>query len=166
MWSSQQRSLLTMRRGLVATRSLAPQVQPFFLVNAVSSFVIVTPAFTPQQDVNAREAIAHARLGDLLHPLPHRPIVARLVQVTIDRAMQKYRRTRASLRDPILRQQHSCQLPALAGLQSFFLSTSCSICLSSVRSATIRFNCAFSSSSWRKRRNSTGPNPLYFFFHA
>jgi hypothetical protein len=29
MWSSQQRSLLTMRRSLVATRSLTPQIQPF-----------------------------------------------------------------------------------------------------------------------------------------
>src|SRR5688500_18092902 len=114
--------------------------------------------------MNAREAIAHARLGNLFHPLPHRPIVAWLVQVTIDRALQKYGRTGAPLRDPILRQQHSRQLPALAGLQSFFLSTSCSICLSSVRSATIRFNWAFSSSSCRKRRNSTGPSPLYFFF--
>src|SRR5690349_2741780 len=103
MWSSQQRSLLTVCRGLVAPRSLTPQIQPFFLVNAVSSFVIVAPAFAPQQDMNAREAIANARLGDLFHPLPHRPIVARLVQVTIDRAVQKYRRTRTSLRDPILR---------------------------------------------------------------
>src|SRR5688572_32731604 len=120
MWASQQRSLLTMRRGLVATRSLTPQIQPFLLVNAVSALVIVTPAFAPQQDVDAVEAIAHARLGDLLHALPHRPIVARLVQVTIDRAMQKYSRASAPLRDPILRQQHSCQLPALSGLQSFF----------------------------------------------
>src|SRR6185436_1778270 len=109
MWSSQQRSLLTMRRGLVAARSLTPQIQPFFLVNAVSAFVIVAPAFALQQDMNAREAIAHARLGDLFHPLPHRPIVAWLVHIAIDRALQKYSRASAPLRDPILRQQHSRQ---------------------------------------------------------
>src|SRR5690242_8865303 len=114
--------------------------------------------------MNAREAVAHPRLGNLFHPLPHRPIVAWLVQVTIDRALQKYSRASAPLRDPILRQQHTRQLPPLAGLQSFFLSTSCSICLSSVRSATIRFNCAFSSSSCRNRRSSTGFRPPYFFF--
>src|SRR5689334_20792513 len=122
------------------------------------------PAFAPQQDVDAVEAITHPRLRDLFHALSHRAIVARPTQVAIDRALQKYGRASAPLRDPILRQQHSCQLPALAGLQSFFLSTSCSICLSSVRSATIRFNWAFSSSSCRKRRNSTGLNPPYFFF--
>src|SRR5262249_36552318 len=132
--------------------------------NAVSAFVIVTPAFAPQQDVDARKTVAHPRLGDLFHPLSHRPIVTRLVHITIDAAMQKYGRTGTPLRDPILRQQHHCQLPASAGLQSFFLSTSCSICLSSVRSATIRFNCEFSSSNWRSRRSSTGPSPLYFFF--
>src|ERR1044072_6109899 len=105
MWSSQQRTLLTMRCGLVATWSLTPQIQPFFLVNPVSALVIVTPAFAPQQDMDAREAIAHARLGDLLHPLSPRPIVARRVQVTIDRPLQKYGGTGAPLRDPILRQQ-------------------------------------------------------------
>jgi hypothetical protein len=46
-------------------------------------------AFAPRQNVDAVEAIAHACLGDLLQALPHRTI-ARLVQVTIDRAMQKY----------------------------------------------------------------------------
>src|SRR6185503_1095301 len=139
-------------------------IQPFFLVNAVSSLVIVTPAFTPQQDVDAVEAVAYPRLGDLFDALPHRAIVARLVQVTIDRAMQKDLRTGAPLRDAILRQQQARELPALPHLQSFFFNTSCSICLSSVRSATIRFNCAFSSSNCRKRRSSTGPNPPYFFF--
>src|SRR5215213_576382 len=122
MWSSQQRSLLTMRRGLVATRPLSSQIQPFFLVNAVSSLVIVTPAFAPQQDMNARKAVAHARFGDLFQALPHRAIVARLVQVAIDRAVQKYGRTSAPLRDAILRQQHTHQLPALPHLQSFFLT--------------------------------------------
>src|SRR5688500_10431697 len=34
-----------MRRGLVAARSLSPQIQPFFLINAVSTLVIVAPTF-------------------------------------------------------------------------------------------------------------------------
>jgi hypothetical protein len=113
--------------------------------------------------VDAVEAVAYPRLRNLFHALSHRAIVARLVQVTIDRAMQKYGGARASLRNAILGQQQTHELPGLPHLQSFF-NTSCSICLSSVRSATIRFNCAFSSSNWRKRRNSTGPSPLYFFF--
>jgi hypothetical protein len=49
-------------------------------------------------------------------------------------------------------------------LQYFFFKTSCSICLSRLRSATSCLRCLFSSSSWRKRRSSLVPMPPYFFF--
>jgi len=48
MWSSQQRTLLTMRRGLVAMRSLTPQNSALLSCNEVSALVIVAPAFAPQ----------------------------------------------------------------------------------------------------------------------
>src|ERR1051325_6369344 len=122
MWSSQQRTLLTMRCGLVATRSLTPQIQPFFLVNAVSALVIVTPAFAPQQDLYTWETVTHARLSDLFEALPHGAIVTRMTYVAIDRALQKYSGAGTPLRNAILRQQHARQLPALPHLQSFFLT--------------------------------------------
>jgi hypothetical protein len=50
--------------------------------------------------------------------------------------------------------------------QSFRRTMSCSISLSSDRSATIRFSRAFSSSSCFNRRISDGIRPAYFFFHA
>src|SRR3954451_20101968 len=49
-------------------------------------------------------------------------------------------------------------------LQSFFDSTSCSMVLSRLKSATRRFNLTFSSSSCFKRLSSDGPSPPYFFF--
>ena len=47
---------------------------------------------------------------------------------------------------------------------NFFFNTSWSICLSRLRSATSCLRCLISSSSWRRRRSSLVPMPLYFFF--
>src|SRR5262249_37106983 len=51
------------------------------------------------------------------------------------------------------------QFPARRGLQAFFESTSCKMCLSSVRSATSVFSFRFSSRCWRSSRNSFRPSP-------
>lgn len=58
------------------------------------------------------------------------------------------------------------QLTPLDSLQRFFRMTSCRICLSNVRSATIRFNRAFSSSSIFRRLSSVTPRSPNFFFHV
>jgi hypothetical protein len=99
-------------------------MQPFFLVNPVSSFVIVRPALTPQQDLNPLEAVPNARLGYLSKALPYRSIVAAMLAVTLDGARQQHRRTGFPFRDPILRQQHARQLAPLPAPQSFFFKTS------------------------------------------
>ena len=54
------------------------------------------------------------------------------------------------------------QFPLLRGPQSFRRITSCSISLSRLRSATIRFKRLFSSSSCFKHRNSDGIKPVHF----
>src|SRR6476646_6429521 len=56
------------------------------------------------------------------------------------------------------------QLPPARGLQGFFRSTSCNMCLSRVRSATNPFNRRFSSSSCLSRLSSLTPIPAYLFF--
>jgi len=58
------------------------------------------------------------------------------------------------------------QLSAMGGPQTFFRRASDSMCLSSERSATSRFNRLFSSSSGRSRRSSLTPTWAYFFFQA
>ena len=49
---------------------------------------------------------------------------------------------------------------------SFFRTISCSIWRSSERSATKRFNLAFSSRSCRSSRSSLRPSPAYLRFHT
>src|SRR6476646_5504925 len=56
------------------------------------------------------------------------------------------------------------QLPPARGLQGFFRSTSCNMCLSRVRSATNPFNRRFSSSSCLSHLSSLTPIPAYPFF--
>ena len=65
--------------------------------------MIVTPALTPQQNLNTRKAVAHARLRDLLDALPHGAISAGPALVAIDRALQKYGGAGTPLRHAILR---------------------------------------------------------------
>src|SRR5258705_8604340 len=56
------------------------------------------------------------------------------------------------------------QHPFLSRPQNFFLTTSCRMCLSKVRSATSCFSFRFSSSKSRNRRSSLTPIPPYFRF--
>ncbi len=58
------------------------------------------------------------------------------------------------------------QFPAAGGPQTFFRSASVSMCLSSDRSATSRFNRLFSSSTCRSLRSLLMPRWAYFFFQA
>lgn len=67
----------------------APSIQLFSLVNPVSALVTITPAFPPQQDVDAVKPIA-CGVGNLFHALPQSAIAARIVQVTMDQPMRKY----------------------------------------------------------------------------
>jgi hypothetical protein len=51
---------------------------PFFAVNPLNTLVIVAPAFRPQQDLKAGEAVPQPRPGDAFNALPHGAIVARM----------------------------------------------------------------------------------------
>jgi hypothetical protein len=77
--------LLAVRCCLVPARSLAPQIQAFLLVNPIGSLVIVPPAFTPQQDMNACETVPDARFGDLFNARSDRPIITRTLQFEINK---------------------------------------------------------------------------------
>ena len=51
---------------LVAPRPLVPQGQALGPVEPINAFVIVFPAFPPQQHVHPSIAVMHARRSDLL----------------------------------------------------------------------------------------------------
>jgi hypothetical protein len=156
---------LAMRRCLVPARSLGSQIQAFRLVNSIGALVIVSPAFTPQEHVNARKTVSDPGLGDLFDALADGSVVARTLQFVINkRAGNVANGTRASSRNAVFVDQLFDELPPLLRPQSFFFNTSCSICLSNVRSATTCFNRAFSSSSCRKRLSSAVPSLENFRF--
>jgi hypothetical protein len=155
---------LTYPCGLVALGALVPQRQTFGPVQAIDAFVIVFPAFPLQHHVHPAVAVMDARGCNLFDARKKRRRVAGNRAVPVQRA--RHVEQRASLG-----QAHAVAVTqlvnqrALAGrLQSFFDSTSCSIALSRLRSATSRLSFAFSSSSCRIRRSSEGPTPPYFFF--
>lgn len=139
--------------------SPAPQVESFFFVYPVRLLVIDLPAFTPQQRVNAPHAEPDAGLGDLLNAFSHGAIVAWMRFVVIAGRRQKHGADCTTHTYTVARTKILGQLALLSRLQSFFLMTSWSMCLSRLRSATICFSRRFSASSCFRRRNSDTPSP-------
>jgi hypothetical protein len=100
----------------IPARSLSAQVQSFFAIDAPDSFVIVMPAFTPQQNVNARHAVTNASGGgDFFNPLSDGSIIPSVCFVIDQRASQQTQSTGSFDRDAIFVNQPFDQLPALFG---------------------------------------------------
>src|SRR5579871_3645917 len=122
------------------------------------------PAFPSQENVHAPIAVAHACLADIPDPQFQfgLPGATGLVMVC-GRVTQKDAAGSPDRHAPLA--AHLINELALTGRpQSFRRSASCSIALSSARSATTFFSFAFSSSSCFSRRISSGNSPSYFFF--
>jgi hypothetical protein len=135
VWCRQDRPLLSVYCRLVAPWSFASQLQAFFPINTVDSLVMVLLAFPPQQYLNTRESIPHSRHGDLLHPLPHGPVVAAVYRVTKHGARQQDHGTGAALRYVVVGYQAAGQLLSCRALSAFF-NTSWSLCLFCNQSAS------------------------------
>src|SRR5690606_17237177 len=119
------------------------------------------PALPPQQDMHAPVAEAHAGLANLLDPLFQSGLTGTARLVPIRLRVKPDRRTGSADRYGPFGTQRVDQRSLPARPQSFRLMTSCSISLSSVRSATIFFSRAFSCSSSRSRFISDGIMPEY-----
>jgi hypothetical protein len=164
------RSLRRPFRGRIAT-SLLPAASAFCSAIAgpspdiagrpVSDSPPSPPSATPQQHVNAPIAIAHPRFRDLLDPLPKLCLLGSPTTVVIGRSL--YWQGAASSTNVHLpfRPYVVDHRPLPGRLHIFRRMTSCSIALSSDRSATSFFSLAFSSSSWRSRFTSDGSKPPY-----
>ena len=153
-----------MHSGHASSGAFAPQVQTFLAVDPVGLLVIDQPALTPQQDMDAARAVANAYSGNIADPLPFRTIVTRVRAIKIGALPQLNDSGSTANADAVRVDQEVGQLAFASRLHSFFWMTSCSICLSRLRSATMRLSRAFSSSSCFKRRSSLTPRPQYFFF--
>src|SRR6266436_9588725 len=104
-----------MGRRLAPPWSFASQIQAFFPINAVCPLMIVAPAFPPQQDLNPRETVSHAGLGDLSDSLSHGPVVAAMFDITKHPTRQKHHCAGPPLRYPVVGQQNVRQLSPLPG---------------------------------------------------
>lgn len=119
------------------------QLQAQFLVKPIDAFGIDRQTIPPQQDVNA----AHPCLANTFDPVLEIRLVATLRLVNIQCAIDSKGRTGPPDRDFPVAAQPVDKFAFAARPQSFFARTSWSIALSKDRSATIRFNLLFSSSS-------------------
>ena len=115
-----------------------------------------------RQDRQASVAITRSRERELSQPHPQRCLILCSALVSMGASRPAGDAKSASLADAQLRLK-AVNLPTPLGWpQSFFRSTSCSICLSKVRSATRPFRRRFSSSSCLISLGAISPN---FFFH-
>jgi hypothetical protein len=94
---------------------------------------------TPTIGLNRAAGSANAQIteawsihGDLSNPLPQSALIARLALGVPDRWTQQCQAARPSRTSPEALLHPGCQLAPLGSLQSFFWTTSCRICLSSV----------------------------------
>src|SRR3954468_20121236 len=121
-------------------------------------------ALTSEQDMDASIAIAHTRLTNLSDPLFEMGLSGATRLVVIGGGIDLEHATRPADRNVPLTSHLINQLALPDRPQSFRRMASCSISLSSDKSATIRFSLLFSSSSCFSRRISLGSSPSYFFF--
>jgi hypothetical protein len=148
----------------MAPGMLPTQVEALLAVYPVGPLMIDAPALAPKQNLNPTISISNPRLRDLSDPQPQGSVVLAVRKVTMGRAPNPNNLASSSLADPIGLFEMLHAVTLLGWLQNFFESTSWSICLSKLRSATMRLSRRFSSSSCLKRRSSDTPSPPYFFF--
>ena len=130
-----------------ALRCFVAQLQAILAVKSVHPFGIHRPAFTAQQHVNAPITVTNTGPGDLLDPFGQFSLPGSTGAVVAGRSFDRQCAASSSNAYPPGRSRKAHQLTLPGRLQSFRRMTSCSIALSSDRSATIFFSLPFSSSS-------------------
>ena len=116
--------------------------------------------------MNPSIAVTHARLGYLPDPLLQVGLIGADATIMVARPLRPKHIASPSDADLPGAPNVVDELPPPFRPQSFRKTASCSIALSSDRSANKRFSLAFSSSSCRRRRISDGINPAYFLRQA
>lgn len=145
-----------------ALGNLVAELEVHLIVKTIDLLRVHGPAFTLDKDMHTPVAVAYPRLADVLDLQLQLGLLTAPGLVDIQRPVDFQHRACTPDRNLPIHFQRVDKL-ALAGRpQSFFESTSCSMSLSSDRSATIRFSLAFSSSSCRSRFISEGIRPANF----
>ena len=142
-----------------------PDFMSFFAVQPVHELLVHEPPFPTQEHPEPRISELHptgrqvsksyAKLGPRITPAP----------VTVGRSGKPKNPASSAFSHPIRHLHLPHQNTLHRGPHSFFESTSCSIFLSRLRSATSCLSFRFSSSMIRSRRSSAMPSPANRFFH-
>src|ERR1700691_652118 len=131
----------------------------FFAIDSIHPFRVHPPAFTPQHHRQPPVAVTRPVAGEIAQALPQFVLGIATALILVDPARDPRQPTSAAFIQLVRLTDAAYQLPPRRGLQAFFDSTSCSMCLSSVRSATSVFSLRFSSRNWRSSRSSFNPTP-------
>lgn len=138
--------------------------QVFLSIQPVDKLLAHPPAFALQQDRQRAVAVAHPGERQLLQPQEQGAPVLRMRVIPVALRAQEHQPARLDLAGDERRRQPVHDRALARRPQTFFASTSWSIRLSRLRSATRRFRELFSSSNCLRRRSSLTPNPSYCFF--
>ena len=145
-------------------RRLVAQLKAQLIVKTVRSLHVDLPPFAAKKNVDATMAIADARLADLTNAGFDAGLLAAAGFVVLGRGVHlQYPASPADRHTPVTANPVH-QLAFASRPHSFRRMTSCSISLSSERSATRLRSFEFSSSSCFNRRMSAGSMPSYIFF--
>ena len=136
-----------------------PHLQSLFSVQAIHAFRVYYPTFSAQHYGQPAVSISHSDTGQLSESKTKRHLRILLALVAVRPTCDSDQPTSTAFGQLVCLPHLRDQLPTCCGLQTFFDSTSCRICLSSVRSATNVFSCRFSSRNCRNSRNSLTPTP-------
>src|SRR5207237_1446972 len=147
-----------------ALRRLVAYLQAQFAIDTPRLVLPVAPSFATKHDVNAAITVADANLTDLPDPLFEGGLVGATGSVVVGRPVEFEGVAGPADRYLPLATDLVDELALPTRLHSFRRITSCSISLSSDRSATSFLSLPFSSSSCFSRRISVGSSPSYFFF--
>jgi hypothetical protein len=164
--SGRRRHMPTLQTDPFAPPGLHAQLQPIEAVEPPDTLLVDRPAFSSQHHMHAQVTEPRSIHGDLPNAQAQGALITCLARRVPNRSPEHGEFTRPLHAHMEALLHPGCQLAPLGSLQSFFLTTSCRICLSSVRSATIRFSRVFSSSSILSRRSSVTPRSAYFFFQV
>ena len=141
------------------------QLQPQLPLKPIDTRRIHAPAFPSQQHMDTPIAVAHPRLGNLMHPFLQVGLIRSASTIMVARPFRPKHAARPSDADDPGASKIIDELPAPIRCQNFRLTASCNIALSSDKSATNGLRFAFSSSSYRSRR-IYDPNSAGFRAHS
>src|SRR6516225_3441372 len=161
-----RRTVLAQLRLDPALGRFVAQLQAHLAIQTAHPLSTHQPALAPQQHMDAPIAIAYPGLGDLPDPLHQNGLTGPFGTVVIGRSVHRQSLVGtpdADLPNHLNRVDH-LSFPGRPHI--FRRITSCSISLSSDRSATSFFSRWFSSSSCFSRFISDGSSPPYFLRQA